>query len=244
MRTITFAVEVDDKIFDTMVPSIYDDAVKDAPDGRLFLCKDKTSAKNKLVRLHRDVMVEGDKEAPWFENLFLPDKSRIVGMSGGNAAEYVDSKSKMVEEIEAEQQEDLVYKKLDEIFRELHSLGCGVKLLGEVHNNAHEAVLAHFKQSHEHENWLHENWLHEHQNHAEDRLMKHIQECCDKATLTTKTYCHDILHALPELEDRIKEYIGEPDPAQPAVSDDITPQALLKAFEIVSRTIWSSVKSE
>ena len=185
------------------------------------------------MKLHRDVTAEGDKEAPWFESIHLPDDMRIVGITGGNAAEYVNGKSRLLEE--KEPQED---KLMEELFRVV-SLVTQV-MPSQFENQQellkkHEELLDHFKQSHELE-----NWLQEHQNRAEDRLMKHIQECCAEATLTANSVGHDILRALPELEDRIKEYSWQPS----LPTDEVTPQALLKALEIVSRTIWSSVKSE
>lgn len=239
MRTITFEVDVDDEIILSLVPNIYEEVFKQAPHGQLFMYKDNTSEAKKLVRLHREAE-EGGEEAPWFENIYLPNEMRIVGMTGGNAAEYVNGKSKLLEEIDAEQQEVSVSEKLDEIKRELSNLYSGLQHLGEVHNEAHKAVLLHFKQSHEQE-----NWLQEHQSRAEDRLMNHIQECCDKATLTGNSVRNEIILALTNIEVRIKEYIGHPDPAQTSqTTDEVAPQALLKALEIVSRTILNSAKSE
>ena len=235
MRTITFEVDVDDKIFDTMVPSIYDDAVKEAPDGRPFLCASETLEEKKLVRVHRDVTAEGGKESPWFENYFLPDDMRIVGMTGGNDSKYVNGKL-----IFFEKKEPRMYKLMEELSR-VDDLVTDV-MRSQFENQQellkkHEELLDHFKQ-------VHEEHLDDctHFAEVEERMTKRIHEGSLHAANTANTVGHDILRALPELEDRIKEYIGHPDPAQSAVSDDVTPQALLKAIEIVSGAMLRGAK--
>ena len=229
MRTITFEVEVNDEIIPSLAPSIYDDVFKNAPHGQLFLCKSKTLVGKKLVRLHRDAE-EGGKEAPWFENIFLPDDIRIVGMSGGNAAEYVNDKSKMMAEMESKQESVGPNKVavMEQICRIENLIGC----LTQQHNESHQLLLNRFNQMHEDHNDISRYFA-----AAEKDIAKRIEEEGRIVATATNTVGNDILRALPELEDRIKESITHP----AAISDnDVSPQALLKALEIVSRTIISS----
>ena len=260
MRTITFEVEVDDKIFDTMVPSIYDEAVKEAPDGRLFLCVSMTSVVKKLVRVHRDVTAEGGTESPWFENIFLPDDMRNVGMSDPHAAEYVNGKLKMVDELEkghphfADAAPDAIPSStLHEDHRVIIEDLCDIKeLIGLIkqrqansmdNQNANrdlmlartEEIMQNFKQVHEYHEGESKYFA-----EAENRMTRSIEAVACIAANTANTVGHDILHALPELEDRIKECVGHP--VQSAVSNDVTPQALLKAIEIVSGVMLRGAK--
>ena len=274
MRTITFEVEVDDEIIQSLSPSIFDDVFKQAADGRLFLCKAKTSVVKKLVRLHRDVE-EGGKEAPWFENIFLPDDMRIVGMSGGNAGEYVDDGSELVAQLREQIRQELFAKQhsddgnateddaarlistytLHDDHRQMLENNCALinaleviketmKCIAENQSancnlmlGKHEELLKHFKQ-------VHQEHLEDctHFAEFEKRLMKRIHEGSLHAANTANTVGHDILRALPELEDRIKEYIGEPDPAQSSLagnapSGDGSNQALLRALDLLATVI-------
>lgn len=261
MRTITFEVEVDDEIIPSFVPNIYDEVFKQTPHGRLFLCKDKTSVAKKLVRLHRDAEA-GGKEAPWFENIYLPDEMRIVGMTGDNAAEYVNGKSKIVEELEQKQPhfadaapDTIPLSTLHDDHRSIIETVCGlsnvIDLINEnvlnlmqnqeanrnYMNAMFEEAFKHFKQVHYDHNSDCINFADE-----EQRIKKHVQQCCDKATLTTQQYAEAIMVELHKLWGG-KSLVSDSD--KPLTSaTDVTPQALLKALEIVSRTILSSAKSE
>lgn len=260
MRTITFEVEVDGEIIPSFVPNIYDEVFKQTPHGRLFLCNDKTSGAKKLVRLHRGAE-EGGKEAPWFENFYLPDETRIVGMTGGDAAECVNGKSKLLEEKEPHQigtdaiPDAISSSTLHDDHRSIIETVCGLSNVIDLINEnvlnlmqnqeanrdymyaKFEEAFKHFKQVHDDHNSDCINFA-----DAEQRIKKHVQQCCDKATLTTQQYAEAIMVELHKLWGG-KSLVSDSD--KPLTSaTDVTPQALLKALEIVSRTIWSSAKSE
>lgn len=261
MRTITFEVEVDDEIIPSFVPNIYDEVFKQTPHGRLFLCKDKTSVAKKLVRLHRDTEA-GGKEAPWFENLYLPDETRIVGMTGGNAAEYVNGKSKMMDELELEQShftadapDTIPSSTLHDDHRVIIETVCGlsnvIDLINENVLNLMEnqeanrdGMYAKFEDAFKHFKQVHQEHLDDctHFAEVEERMTKRINEGSLHAANTANSVRDDILLALTNIEVSIKEYIGHPDPEQSAVSDDVTPQALLKAIEIVSGAMLRGAK--
>lgn len=232
MRTITFEVEVDDEIIHSLAPSIYDDVFKNAPDGQLFLCKSRTSVAKQLVRLHRDAE-EGGKETPWFENHSLPDDMRVVGMSGGNAAEYINGKSKMMSELEPKQES--VGPNKDAVMESIGRVDNLIACLTQRHYESHQELLNHFKQVHEYHNGE-SKYFAEAENRITERVISEIRD----AAKTAHTG-NEIILALTNIEGRIKEYIRETyDAPVKHDTDEVSPKALLKALEIVSRTITNA----